>query len=36
VVAALAAATMHELTLRTSHAPSPETRGRLTGAPAAD
>jgi EmrB/QacA subfamily drug resistance transporter len=36
IVAALAAATMHELTLRTSHAPAPEKRPRLTSAPAAD
>jgi EmrB/QacA subfamily drug resistance transporter len=37
IVAALAAAGMQELTLRTSRAPAPEAaRARLTGAPAAD
>jgi MFS family permease len=37
IIAALAASTMHELTLRTSRAPAPEpSRARLTGAPAAD
>jgi EmrB/QacA subfamily drug resistance transporter len=36
IVAALAAAGMQELTLRTSQAPAPEQRARLTSAPAAD
>jgi EmrB/QacA subfamily drug resistance transporter len=37
IVAAVAAAGMQELTLRTSRAPAPEaSRARLTGAPAAD
>ena len=36
VLAALAAATMQELTLRTSNAPAPEPRARLTSATAAD
>jgi EmrB/QacA subfamily drug resistance transporter len=36
IVAALAAAGMQELTLRTSRAPAPEGRPRLTSAPAAD
>ena len=36
ILAALAAATMQELTLRTSNAPAPESRPRLTSAPAAD
>ena len=36
ILAALAAATMQELTLRTSNAPAPEARQRLTSAPAAD
>jgi EmrB/QacA subfamily drug resistance transporter len=36
VVAALAAAGMRELTLRSSHAPAPEARPRLTSAPATD
>jgi EmrB/QacA subfamily drug resistance transporter len=36
IVAALAAAGMQELTLRTSRAPAPEARPRLTSAPAAD
>ena len=36
IVAALAAAGMRELTLRSSHAPAPEARPRLTSAPATD
>jgi EmrB/QacA subfamily drug resistance transporter len=36
ILAALAAATMQELKLRTSNAPAPESRPRLTSAPAAD
>jgi EmrB/QacA subfamily drug resistance transporter len=36
ILAALAAATMQELKLRTSNAPAPEARQRLTSAPAAD
>jgi EmrB/QacA subfamily drug resistance transporter len=36
IVAAFAAAGMQELTLRTSRAPAPEQRARLTSAPAAD
>ena len=36
IVAALAAIGMQELTLRTSHAPAPEARPRLTSAPATD
>ncbi len=36
IVAALAAAGMRELTLRSSHAPAPESRPRLTSAPATD
>jgi len=36
IVAAIAAVGMQELTLRTSQAPAPEARARLTSAPAAD
>ena len=36
IVAAIAAMGMQELTLRTSQAPAPEARARLTSAPAAD
>ena len=36
IVAAIAAMGMQELALRSSHAPAPEARARLTSAPAAD